>query len=210
MKLVDNVPANWAAIVEIFGARGIPIATHDDTTVEHVQAGLRSGATSRSSRRRWKPPVQPMPMGWQRSQARPTWCGAARIRAVFRPANSLGKACWMVCLRTTCHPSLLQAVLHLAEEERLGLPKAMSLVTSNVADMVGLADRGRLGRGSARIWSGSGSSGPRLSCGRFGQAAGELFEESACRTARAMRSILRPPRTATSGLSDRPSWATTP
>src|SRR5690606_13614317 len=32
----ENVSRNWSAVVEMFRSRGIPIATHDDTTVEHV------------------------------------------------------------------------------------------------------------------------------------------------------------------------------
>ncbi len=44
MEGAANVGRNWQAVVELFSARGIPIATHDDTTVEHVEEGLASGA----------------------------------------------------------------------------------------------------------------------------------------------------------------------
>jgi alpha-D-ribose 1-methylphosphonate 5-triphosphate diphosphatase len=37
-----NVPTNWSAVVAMFHQRGIPIATHDDTTVDHVEAGVAS------------------------------------------------------------------------------------------------------------------------------------------------------------------------
>ncbi len=41
-KEAQNVPTNWAAVVEMFRQRGVPIATHDDTTIDHVEAGIAS------------------------------------------------------------------------------------------------------------------------------------------------------------------------
>jgi alpha-D-ribose 1-methylphosphonate 5-triphosphate diphosphatase len=39
-----NMERNWPLIVEMFGSRGVPLATHDDTTEDDVDAGVRSGA----------------------------------------------------------------------------------------------------------------------------------------------------------------------
>lgn len=144
LKLADNVPANWQAIVELFGSRGIPIATHDDTEVDHVEAGLRSGARISEF------PTTLVAARAAKASGMATVAGAPNVvrggsHSGGVSASELAREGLLDGLSSDYVPSsLLQAVRHLAEEEGLGLPRAMSLVTANVADMVGLADRGRL------------------------------------------------------------------
>lgn len=144
MKLADNVPANWEAIVELFGSRGIPIATHDDTEPDHVEAGLRSGARISEF------PTTLVAARAAKANGMATVAGAPNVvrggsHSGGVSASELAREGLLDGLSSDYVPSsLLQAVRHLAEEEALGLPRAMAFVTSNVADMVGLADRGRL------------------------------------------------------------------
>ncbi len=144
MKLVGNVPGNWAAIVELFGGRGIPLATHDDTTVEHVETGVRSGAKISEF------PTTLEAARCAHSHGMATIGGAPNVvrggsHSGGVSASALARDGVLDGLSSDYVPSsLLQAVRHLAEDEGLGLPKALSFVTCNVADMVGLADRGRL------------------------------------------------------------------
>ncbi|MFO1149611.1 MAG: alpha-D-ribose 1-methylphosphonate 5-triphosphate diphosphatase [Alsobacter sp.] len=144
MKLADNVPGNWEAIVAMFSARGIPIATHDDTEPDHVEAGLRSGARISEF------PTTLAAARHAKASGMATVAGAPNVvrggsHSSGVSASELAREGLLDGLSSDYVPSsLLQAVRHLAEEEALGLPRAMAMVTSNVADMVGLADRGRL------------------------------------------------------------------
>ena len=144
MTLAENVPGNWAAMVELFGSRGIPLATHDDTELDHVEAGVRSGARISEF------PTTVVAARAAKEAGLATIAGAPNVvrggsHSGGVSASELARLGLLDGLSSDYVPtSLLQAVRHLAEEDGLGLPRAMALVTANVADMVGLADRGRL------------------------------------------------------------------
>lgn len=143
----ENVGRNWSAVVELFQARGIPIATHDDTTVEHVEAGIASGAVISE----FPTTVEAAEAAKQRGLA--TIAGAPNV--VRGGSHSGGVSVAELAekdlldgLSSDYVPSsLLQAVLKLNEKHGIALPAAMAKVTWKVADILGLKDRGHLKSG---------------------------------------------------------------
>lgn len=140
----DNVSRNWSAVVEMFQARGIPIATHDDTTIEHVEAGIASGAVISE----FPTTVEAASAAKQRGLA--TIAGAPNV--VRGGSHSGGVSVAELAekglldgLSSDYVPaSLLQAVLKLNDKHGIALPAAMAKVTWKVADILGLKDRGHL------------------------------------------------------------------
>ena len=139
-----NVARNWSAVVEMFQSRGIPIATHDDTTVEHVEAGIASGAVISE----FPTTVEAAEAAKQRGLA--TIAGAPNV--VRGGSHSGGVSVAELAekdlldgLSSDYVPaSLLQAVLKLHDKHGITLPAAMAKVTRKVADILGLTDRGHL------------------------------------------------------------------
>lgn len=139
-----NVGRNWSAVVEMFQARGIPIATHDDTTIEHVEAGIASGAVISE----FPTTVEAAEAAKQRGLA--TIAGAPNV--VRGGSHSGGVSVAELAekdlldgLSSDYVPaSLLQAVLKLNDKHGITLPAAMAKVTWKVADILGLRDRGHL------------------------------------------------------------------
>ena len=140
----ENVGRNWSAVVEMFQARGIPIATHDDTTVEHVEAGIASGAVISE----FPTTIAAAEAAKQRGLA--TMAGAPNV--VRGGSHSGGVSVAELAekdlldgLSSDYVPaSLLQAVLKLNDKHGITLPAAMAKVTWKVADILGLRDRGHL------------------------------------------------------------------
>ncbi len=147
MEGAANVGRNWQAVVELFSARGIPIATHDDTTVEHVEEGLASGAVISE----FPTTVEAAAAAKQRGLA--TIAGAPNVvrggsHSGGVSVSELAEKGLLDGLSSDYVPaSLLQAVLKLHNDHSLGLPDAMGMVTWKVADILGLHDRGHLKRG---------------------------------------------------------------
>ena len=142
-----NVGRNWSAVVELFRARGIPIATHDDTTVEHVEDGIASGAVISE----FPTTVEAAQAAKQRGLA--TIAGAPNVvrggsHSGGVSVSELAEKGLLDGLSSDYVPaSLLQAVLKLHSDHGLGLPDAMGMVTWKVADILGLKDRGHLRAG---------------------------------------------------------------
>lgn len=142
-----NVGRNWSAVVEMFQSRGIPIATHDDTTIEHVEAGIASGAVISE----FPTTVEAAEAAKQRGLA--TIAGAPNV--VRGGSHSGGVSVAELAekdlldgLSSDYVPaSLLQAVLKLHDKHGITLPAAMAKVTWKVADILGLGDRGHLKKG---------------------------------------------------------------
>lgn len=140
----ENVGRNWSAVVEMFQARGIPIATHDDTTIEHVEAGIASGAVISE----FPTTIEAAEAAKQRGLA--TIAGAPNV--VRGGSHSGGVSVAELAekdlldgLSSDYVPaSLLQAVLKLTDKHGIALPAAMAKVTWKVADILGLRDRGHL------------------------------------------------------------------
>jgi alpha-D-ribose 1-methylphosphonate 5-triphosphate diphosphatase len=143
-----NVSRNWQAVVDLFRSRGIPIATHDDTTIEHVEEGLASGAVISE----FPTTVEAAAAAKQRGLA--TIAGAPNVvrggsHSGGVSVSELAEKGLLDGLSSDYVPaSLLQAVLKLHNDHGLGLADAMGMVTWKVADILGLKDRGHLRVGS--------------------------------------------------------------
>jgi alpha-D-ribose 1-methylphosphonate 5-triphosphate diphosphatase len=142
-----NVGANWAAVVDMFGKRGIPIATHDDTTLDHVEAGIASGAVISE----FPTTIEAAAFAKQRGLA--TVAGAPNVvrggsHSGGVSVSELAEKGLLDGLSSDYVPaSLLQAVLKLNASHGIALPAAMGMVTWKVADILGLGDRGHLKAG---------------------------------------------------------------
>ena len=139
-----NAARNWPVIAEMFRSCGVPLATHDDTTVEHVEAGLASGVVISE----FPTTIEAATGAKQRGLA--TVAGAPNV--VRGGSHSGGVSVTVLAERNVLDglssdyvpSSLLQAVQKLHAENGIALPAAMGMVTWKIADMLGLADRGRL------------------------------------------------------------------
>jgi alpha-D-ribose 1-methylphosphonate 5-triphosphate diphosphatase len=139
-----NVQRNWGPIVEMFRSRGIPIATHDDTTVEDVDMGVASGAAISEF------PTTVVAAEAAKTKGLATIAGAPNVvrggsHSGGVSAGELAEKGLLDGLSSDYVPaSLMQAVVKLNASHGLPLQNATAMVTWKVADMVGLADRGRL------------------------------------------------------------------
>lgn len=142
-----NMQKNWPLIVDMFGSRGIPIATHDDTTEDDVAAGVQSGAVISEF------PTTIVAARAAKQNGLSTIMGAPNVvrggsHSGGVSAAELAKLGLLDGLSSDYVPaSLLQAVLKLHVDYGIAFPEAMAKVTWRVADMVGLTDRGHLKTG---------------------------------------------------------------
>lgn len=149
--LIDSgsrtAPDNWDKAVAVFRDLGIPLASHDDTTQEHVAQAAEAGVT-----------ISEFPTTVEAARAAhaagmKTIGGAPNVvrggsHSGGVSAEELARGGLLDALSSDYVPaSLLQAVLRLAQDEATSLPEAMAFVTSRPADMLGLDDRGRLATG---------------------------------------------------------------
>ncbi len=142
-----NVAKNWSTVVDIFRARGIPLATHDDTLPEHVEEGIASGAV-----------ISEFPTTIEAAEAAKkhglaTVAGAPNVvrggsHSGGVSVSELAEKGLLDGLSSDYVPaSLLQAVVKLNAGHGIALPEAMGMVTWKVADILGLKDRGHLKTG---------------------------------------------------------------
>jgi alpha-D-ribose 1-methylphosphonate 5-triphosphate diphosphatase len=135
---------NWPIVVEMLKERSIPLATHDDTTKQDVDLGVNAGVRISEF------PTTMEAASYARDCGMKTVAGAPNIVRGGSHSGGVSAAELTVNghldgLSSDYVPSsLLQAVMRLYLDYDLALPKAMAMVTSNMADMLGLSDRGRL------------------------------------------------------------------
>jgi alpha-D-ribose 1-methylphosphonate 5-triphosphate diphosphatase len=135
---------NWPLVVQMLRDRSIPLATHDDTTTQDVDLGVAAGVMISEF------PTTMEAASYARACGMQTVAGAPNI--VRGGSNSGGVSAAELTMNGHLDglssdyvpSSLLQAVMRLHFDYGLALPRAMAMVTSNMADMLGLADRGRL------------------------------------------------------------------
>lgn len=139
-----NVQRNWPLVVEMFRSRGIPLATHDDTTEEDVSLGVESGAVISEF------PTTLAAAEAARREGLATIAGAPNVvrggsHSGGVSAGELAERGLLDGLSSDYVPaSLIQAVVRLTRHHGLSLPQAMSMITWRIADMVGMSDRGCL------------------------------------------------------------------
>lgn len=142
-----SAAANWPKAVALFHDQGVPIASHDDTTAADVAAAAGAGCA-----------ISEFPTTLEAARAAhetglSTVGGAPNVVRGGSHAGGvsiaeLAQEGVLDALSSDYVPaSLLQAVETLARGDRIALHEAFALVTSRPADMLGLADRGRLAPG---------------------------------------------------------------
>jgi alpha-D-ribose 1-methylphosphonate 5-triphosphate diphosphatase len=135
---------NWPVVVAMLKERGIPLATHDDTTLADVDLGVEAGAGISEF------PTTPEAARYARERGMMTVAGAPNV--VRGMSHSGGVSATELTLDGLLDglssdyvpSSLLQAVMRLHLDHGLALPSAMAMVTRNMADMLRIEDRGRL------------------------------------------------------------------
>lgn len=141
------VAKHWPIVVDMLRSRGIPLATHDDTTPEHVELAIAAGAVISE----FPTTIEAAEAAKRRGLA--TVAGAPNV--VRGGSHSGGVAVHELAERGVLDglssdyvpASLLQAVHALNAKSGISLPEAIGMVTWRIADMVRMADRGRLAAG---------------------------------------------------------------
>jgi alpha-D-ribose 1-methylphosphonate 5-triphosphate diphosphatase len=134
-------------IVERCQARGIAVASHDDTLVEHVEEAVSEGIAISEF------PTTMAAAQTARRHGLATVMGAPNVvRGGSHSGNvsalELAKAGLLDVLSSDYVPSsLMMAVFHLVREAGWSLPRAIATVSAAPARAVGLEDRGAIAPG---------------------------------------------------------------
>ena len=143
----QHAPKNTAAIAEICQARGIPLASHDDTTEEHVKIAVAAGATLSEF---------PCTVDAARLAHRNNLKTIAGAPNVVRGGSMAGNASALDFARQGLFDilsydympvSLVHAPFILNDELGIPLPDAVAMASGNVADALGFHDRGEIAPG---------------------------------------------------------------
>ncbi|MDX2158135.1 MAG: alpha-D-ribose 1-methylphosphonate 5-triphosphate diphosphatase [Hyphomicrobiaceae bacterium] len=142
-----NATANLPIVIAMFRNLGVPLATHDDTTVQHVEEGLAAGASISE----FPTTLEAAAAAKERGLA--TVAGAPNV--VRGGSHSGGVSVALLAERGVLDglssdyvpSSLLQAVVGLDAGHGIPLRDGIGMVTWRIADMLGIADRGRLAPG---------------------------------------------------------------
>ncbi|NWG21860.1 MAG: phosphonate metabolism protein PhnM [Chloroflexi bacterium] len=141
---------NWEVARELAEAaseKGVPLASHDDDTIEKVDLVARLGATIAEF------PVTIEAAGEARQRGMHVVMGAPNVMRGGSHSGNLSAqeaiAAGLVdTLASDYSPAaLIQAVFALVQRGILDLPAAVRLVTLNPADALGMPDRGRIQAG---------------------------------------------------------------
>ena len=135
-------------ILALVRGRSITLASHDDTTVEHVEQAAADGIAisefpTTHAARRGRPHA-----GHERRDGRARiLCLAARTRATCRRSSSPSTGSWMPCRPTMCRSACCTARSELHRQLQMPLPRAIAPISRNPAAMIGLDDRGAIAPG---------------------------------------------------------------
>lgn len=138
---------NREKILAMFGPRNLPLASHDDTLVEHVDEAVGDGVlisefpTTAEAARAARDRGMAIVMGAPNVVRGGSHSG--NVSAIDLAGDGL-----LDGLSSDYVPaSLLQSTIRLNRDLDIALPDAVALVTANVADMLGLDDRGEIAVG---------------------------------------------------------------
>jgi alpha-D-ribose 1-methylphosphonate 5-triphosphate diphosphatase len=138
------VSLNWGLVVKMFRGSGIVLASHDDTTEEHVMEAVAAGCAISEFPTTSEAATKAKAMGLKTIAGAPnvvrggSHSGGVAVRDLVAAGVLDGLSSDYV------PASLLQAVRLLTRDPGLALHEAFALVTSQVADMLSFDDRGRL------------------------------------------------------------------
>ncbi len=140
--------AHRRQVLEMIAQRDdIVLATHDDTTEAHVDEAVAEGATISEFPTTFTAAARAHRAGMKTIMGAPNVVrGGSHSGNVS--ALDLAHGGILDGLSSDYVPaSLLQAAFHLSDTLDMQLPPAVAMVSANVADMVGLPDRGRIAPG---------------------------------------------------------------
>ena len=138
---------NAASVMEFCRQHHLPMASHDDTLVEHVEEALSNGISISEF------PTTTEAACCASENGMLVMMGAPNVvRGGSHSGNAsaldVAKEGHLGALSSDYVPaSLLAAVFELAAKEIMPLPAAVNLVSANPAESVGLDDRGRIDTG---------------------------------------------------------------
>ena len=138
---------NAASVVSSCHQRHLPMASHDDTLIEHVNEALANGIGISEF------PTTVEAARYAAESGMTVLMGAPNIvrggsHSGNASAQEVAEDGYLGALSSDYVPiSLLGAVFTLAQNGTMSLPEALQLVTSRPADAVGLRDRGRIAEG---------------------------------------------------------------
>ncbi|MES2542668.1 MAG: amidohydrolase family protein, partial [Pseudomonadota bacterium] len=139
-----DVAATLAAISAICAAHGIPLASHDDDTVEKVALMQSLGVTISEFPVTVEAAVEARKRGLATAMGAPNAVRGQSYSGNLsaREAHAAGL---LDILAADYHPSaILPAILELAKSDPAGLAGATRLATLNPARALGIADRGAI------------------------------------------------------------------
>lgn len=141
------------SVIALARAHGTVLASHDDTTREHVEEAVADGITISEFPTTLGAAVHASKRGMKVVMGAPNVVrGGSHSGNV--PAIDLARRGSLDGLSSDYVPSsLMQAVFLLHQEEEIALPEAVSLASANPAAMVGLADRGTVEAGKRADFS---------------------------------------------------------
>lgn len=139
---------NMARVVAMAHANNVPLASHDDTTLEHVDMAVRDRVSVAEF-----PTTREAAEGLHRAGVSILMGAPNVVRGGSHSGNiaaaDLAKAGLLDVLSSDYVPSsLLMGALQLPKHApNISLPEAVATVTRNAAQAVGLTDRGEIARG---------------------------------------------------------------
>ena len=139
-----NLAANKEKVLDLCRTIDVVLASHDDTTPEHVQAAAADGVTISEFPTSFQAAAEARALGMK------TICGGPNlVRGSSHSANvsarDLAASGLLDAISSDYYPAgLLEAVFTLHQRLDYDLPRAVATVTANPADMAGLDDRGRI------------------------------------------------------------------
>ncbi|MFI5011166.1 MAG: alpha-D-ribose 1-methylphosphonate 5-triphosphate diphosphatase [Hyphomicrobiales bacterium] len=142
-----SVGRNWPVVVEMFRGSDIVLASHDDTTTGQVEEAAASGCTISEFPTTREAAKKAKEIGLKTVGGAPNVVRGGSHTGGVAMSDLLAEGVLDGLSSDYVPASLLQAVLLLHAETELPLHKGFALITGNVADMVGLSDRGRLAPG---------------------------------------------------------------
>jgi alpha-D-ribose 1-methylphosphonate 5-triphosphate diphosphatase len=146
-RQAEHSGPNRRRILDMFRPRELPLASHDDTLVEHVDEAVGDGITISEF------PTTPEAAAAARVRGMKIVMGAPNVvRGGSHSGNvsaiELAERGLLDGLSSDYVPaSLLQSAILLNRRLDIALPEAVALVSANVADMLGLDDRGEIAIG---------------------------------------------------------------
>lgn len=139
-----RVAENRRAILDRWSPRGLPVASHDDTTPEHVDEAIADGIAISEFPTTLEAAERAKRLGMATVMGAPNLVrGESHSGNVS--ARELAESGRLDALSSDYAPfSLLHGAFLLHERVGMPLPDAIATVSANVADMLGLDDRGRI------------------------------------------------------------------